>query len=115
MAEIAELAGQERPLTPLQRQLDGLARSLLWAGAGICAALTIVFLIRGNALGPSLLLRVSLAVAAIPEGLTAVVTITLAVGMRRFGSPRRDRAPSDRGRDTRLDERDLHRRAWPRG
>ena len=86
VAEIAELAGQERPLTPLQRQLDGLARSLLWAGAGICAALTIVFLIRGNALGPSLLLGVSLAVAAIPEGLTAVVTITLAVGMRRLAA-----------------------------
>lgn len=86
VAEIAELAGQERPLTPLQRQLDGLARSLLWAGAGICAALTIVFLIRGNALGPSLLLRISLALAAIPEGLTAVVTITLAVGMRRLAA-----------------------------
>ena len=86
VAEIAEMAGEERPLTPLQRRLAGLARTLLWAGSGICAVLTVVFLMRGNSLASSLLVGVSLAVAAIPEGLTAVVTITLALGMRRLAA-----------------------------
>ena len=86
VAEIAEMAGEKRPLTPLQRRLARLARTLLWAGSGICAVLTVVFLVRGNSLASSLLVGVSLAVAAIPEGLTAVVTITLALGMRRLAA-----------------------------
>ncbi len=84
VAAIAELAGEKRPLTPLQRRLARLARTLVWAGGGICLALTVVFLVRGNSLASSLLVGVSLAVAAIPEGLAAVVTITLALGMRRL-------------------------------
>ena len=86
VAEIAEMAGEKRPLTPLQRRLARLARTLLCAGSGICAVLTVVFLVRGNSLASSLLVGVSLAVAAIPEGLTAVVTITLALGIRRLAA-----------------------------
>ena len=86
MGAIAAMAAEERPLTPLQQRLERLARTLLWAGSGICAALTVVFMARGNSFASSLLVGVSLAVAAIPEGLTAVVTITLALGMRRLAA-----------------------------
>ncbi|MHB1837183.1 MAG: cation-translocating P-type ATPase, partial [Solirubrobacteraceae bacterium] len=86
VAAIAELAGEKRPLTPLQRRLARLARTLLWVGSGICIALTVVFVARGNSVASSLLIGVSLAVAAIPEGLAAVVTITLALGMRRLAA-----------------------------
>jgi P-type Ca2+ transporter type 2C len=86
VAEIAEMVGEKRPLTPLQRRLARLARTLLWTGSGICTVLTVVFLARGNSLSSSLLVGVALAVAAIPEGLTAVVTITLALGMRRLAA-----------------------------
>ena len=81
---IARMAEEERPLTPLQQRLARLATLLLRAGVGICVLLTVVFLADGNGLASSLLLGVSLAVAAIPEGLSAVVTITLAIGMRRL-------------------------------
>ncbi len=83
---IAAMAAEKRPLTPLQLRLERLARTLLWAGSAICAALTVVFMARGNSFASSLLIGVSLAVAAIPEGLTAVVTITLALGMRRLAA-----------------------------
>jgi len=86
VAAIAQMAAENRPLTPLQRRLARLARTLLWAGGAICGVLTVVFLARGNSLASSLLVGVSLAVAAVPEGLTAVVTITLALGMRRLAS-----------------------------
>ena len=84
VAAIAEMAAEPRRSTPLQRRLDHLARALMFAGAGICAGLTAVFLARGDSVTSSLLVGVSLAVAAIPEGLAAVVTITLALGMRRL-------------------------------
>lgn len=86
LGAIAAMATERRPMTPLQQRLERLAGMLLWTGSGICAALTLVFLARGNSLASSLLVGVALAVAAIPEGLTAVVTITLALGMRRLAT-----------------------------
>jgi len=70
--------------TPLQRRLDRVARRLLW----ICAVIvTLVFTlgtVRGIAPFEMFLAAVSLAVAAIPEGLPAVVTIALALGVSRM-------------------------------
>ncbi len=74
------LQGDDREATPLQRQLDGLGKRLAVV-AGVAVTLYIALeLVRGAALGDTLLSAVALAVAAIPEGLPAVVTVTLAVG-----------------------------------
>ena len=70
--------------TPLQRKLDQVARRLLWACSGIVAIVFLLGRLRGIALGELFLGAVSLAVAAIPEGLPAVITIALALGVSRM-------------------------------
>ena len=70
--------------TPLQKKLDGLAKFL---GIAILVIIAIVFsvgLILGIGLLEMFLASVSLAVAAIPEGLPAVITVSLALGVRRM-------------------------------
>ena len=67
--------------TPLQRRLDQVARRLLWACLGIVALVFALGLLRTVAPFELFLSAVSLAVAAIPEGLPAVVTIALALGV----------------------------------
>jgi Ca2+-transporting ATPase len=70
--------------TPLQRRLDQVGRHLLWACLGIVAAVFALGLFRGLPPFALFLSAVSLAVAAIPEGLPAVVTIALALGVQRM-------------------------------
>lgn len=70
--------------TPLQRRLDDLGRTLLRASVALAAAVIGLGLLRGNAVMPMVMTGVGLAVAAIPEGLAAVVTIALATGVRRI-------------------------------
>ncbi len=70
--------------TPLQRRLDQLGKFLGWAALGICGIVFLLGWIRGVAPLEMFLVAVSLAVAAVPEGLPAVVTITLAYGMREM-------------------------------
>jgi Ca2+-transporting ATPase len=70
--------------TPLQKRLDLVARRLLWACLGIVILVFVLGLLRGIALFELFLGAVSLAVAAIPEGLPAVVTVALALGMQRM-------------------------------
>ncbi|AGB15936.1 cation transport ATPase [Halovivax ruber XH-70] len=77
-----ELAGTEETETPLQSELDDLGRSL---GIGILLLSALVaplLILRGTGAVQAALTAVSLAVAAIPEGLPAVVTLTLAIGVR---------------------------------
>ena len=70
--------------TPLQRRLAGLGKSLaLWA-LGLCGAIMVIGVLRGEPVREMLMTAVALAVAAIPEGLPAVVTIALALGARRM-------------------------------
>jgi len=78
------LAGEETGPTPLQRQLDRLGKRL--AGVAVVAVLAVFILqtTQGLGVGEALLGAVALAVAAIPEGLPAVVTVTLAVGTARM-------------------------------
>jgi len=70
--------------TPLQRRLDLVARRLLWACLGIVVLVFALGLLRTVAPFELFLSAVSLAVAAIPEGLPAVVTIALALGVQRM-------------------------------
>ncbi|WP_225336572.1 cation-translocating P-type ATPase [Halomicrobium urmianum] len=79
-----ELAGTEETDTPLQAELDDLGRTL-GIGVLVLAALVVPFLLlRGTDPIQAGLTAVSLAVAAVPEGLPAVVTLTLALGVRRM-------------------------------
>ena len=79
-----QLAGAELRETPLQRELDRLGRRL-GVGVLVLAALVAPLLVvRGTDVVQAALTAVSLAVAAVPEGLPAVVTLTLALGVRKM-------------------------------
>jgi Ca2+-transporting ATPase len=80
----AMLQSVEQEPTPLQRRLDQLGKTLGWACLAVCAVVFVVGWMRGfNPLG-MFMIAVSLAIAAVPEGLPAVVTISLALGMREM-------------------------------
>jgi len=80
----AMLQAVEDETTPLQRKLDQLGKVLGWAALGVCALVFLVGWARGYDPFEMFIIAVSLAVAAVPEGLAAVVTITLALGMREM-------------------------------
>jgi P-type Ca2+ transporter type 2C len=84
VGRIAAAASGPAPIAPLQRRLQRLARTLLRAGVAICVVLALLSYGYGDSLADSLLVGASLAVAAVPEGLAAVITVTLAIGMRRL-------------------------------
>ncbi len=71
--------------TPLEEKLDAFGKRILWVCLGLAALLFTRGMLRGDRTWHDLLLEaVSLAVAAIPEGLPAITTITLAMGMQRM-------------------------------
>ncbi len=70
--------------TPLQRRLEHLGRTLGWAALAVCALVFVTGWWRGFSPLEMFLIAVSLAIAAVPEGLPAVVTISLALGMREM-------------------------------
>ncbi|HEY8925680.1 MAG TPA: cation-translocating P-type ATPase [Polyangia bacterium] len=72
--------------TPLQRRLATVGRTLLYACLVIVAAVGALGLLRGMPWLDVLMSAVSLAVAAVPEGLPAVVTIALAIGVQRMAA-----------------------------
>jgi Ca2+-transporting ATPase len=79
------LAEAEAQKTPLEEKLDAFGKRILWACLAISAVMFAWGLFRGQSTWHELLLEaVSLAVAAIPEGLPAITTITLALGMQRM-------------------------------
>lgn len=85
LGRIAELIGQAGvDETPLQRRLDQLGHILLFFSLGIVAVVFCLGVFRGEPFGQMFLTAVSLAVAAIPEGLPAIVTVTLALGVTRM-------------------------------
>ena len=85
LGKVAGLLGQETGLdTPLQRRLAAFGRRLALAVLGICAIIFVVGVLRGESPMLMVLTAVSLAVAAIPEALPAVVTVLLALGARRM-------------------------------
>ncbi len=78
------LAAVEIEDTPLQKRLDGLGRQLSIGALIVVAAVFVVGVLRGADLLEEFIIAVSLAIAAVPEGLPAVVTVTLALGMREM-------------------------------
>ncbi|MGZ8498565.1 MAG: cation-translocating P-type ATPase [Candidatus Binatia bacterium] len=85
LGKIANLLQQTTSnLTPLQRRLDKLGKILAGVGAAIAALIAMIGLFNGDELRHMLLTAVSVAVAIVPEGLPAVVTITLALGAQRM-------------------------------
>jgi Ca2+-transporting ATPase len=82
IAEMLQSVQQEP--TPLQKRLEELGRVLGWASLAICALVFAVGWIRGFEPLEMFIIAVSLAIAAVPEGLPAVVTISLALGMREM-------------------------------
>ncbi len=78
------LATVEETETPLQSRLTRVSQLLLWMCLSIVAVVAVLGLVRGLPWLEVLLSAVSLAVAAVPEGLPAIVTIALAVGVQRM-------------------------------
>ncbi|MEA3363825.1 MAG: cation-translocating P-type ATPase [Thermodesulfobacteriota bacterium] len=85
MGKIAHLLdATEKTKTPLQKRLARVGRNLALATLVICAIVFIAGLLRGEDVMLMFLTAVSLAVAAVPEALPAVVTISLALGARKL-------------------------------
>ncbi len=85
MGKIADLMAQsEETLTPLQRRLDQLGKVLVWLSLCLTLLVVLTGVLHGQPLYEMFLAGVSLAVAAIPEGLPAIVTIALALGVQRM-------------------------------
>jgi Ca2+-transporting ATPase len=85
LGKIAGLLGDEKQeATPLQRRLAELGKVLVVICLALVAVIFVLSLLRGGKLLDVFLSSVSLAVAAVPEGLPAVVTIGLALGLQRM-------------------------------
>jgi Ca2+-transporting ATPase len=89
MGRVAEMIGSiELPPTPLQRQLDQLGKRLAFFAIVSVSIIGVIEYFRGDTLQQIAMETISLAVASIPEGLPAVVTITLALGLYRMAKKR---------------------------
>lgn len=78
------LQSVESGLTPLQERLDQVGKQLAIGGVLVAALVMVIGVLRGEALESMFLTAVSVAVAVVPEGLPAVVTVTLALGAQRM-------------------------------
>ncbi|EIA25654.1 Cation-transporting ATPase, partial [Candidatus Arthromitus sp. SFB-4] len=70
--------------SPLKERLEGLGKVLVVICLLICAVVTVIGIARGQSVTDMFLIGVSLAVAAIPEGLPAIVTVALALGVSKM-------------------------------
>nr|WP_200966194.1 cation-translocating P-type ATPase [Insulibacter thermoxylanivorax] len=85
MGKIAKILDEDtQDLTPLQRRLGELGKTLGTIAIAICALIFIIGWLQGRDLFDMFLTAISLAVAAIPEGLPAIVAIVLALGVTRM-------------------------------
>ena len=86
--EVGKIAGMlnetEKQETPLQRRLNSLGKTLGIAALAICAVIFVIGLLQGKGVIDMFMTAVSLAVAVIPEGLVAVSTIVLAIGVQKM-------------------------------
>jgi Ca2+-transporting ATPase len=84
IGKIAELVEEKDDDTPLQKKLAQLGKQLGIMVLGTCIFIFVIGVLQNVALEKMLLTSISLAVAAIPEGLPAVVTVSLALGLQRM-------------------------------
>ncbi|QSF47728.1 calcium-translocating P-type ATPase, SERCA-type [Paenibacillus tianjinensis] len=88
LTEVGRIAGfiaqAEQDVTPLQKKLDELGKYFTYIILGVCVVIFAVGILEGREMLDMLLTSISLAVAAIPEGLPAIVTIILALGVQRM-------------------------------
>lgn len=83
IGRIQQLVGEaSTPETPMERQLRQLGNQTVWIAGGVCVGVFVVGLLRGYGALQMLKTAISLAVAAVPEGLPTVATTTLALGLR---------------------------------
>lgn len=82
------LSQEEKEITPLQKKINGISKTLSLIIAVIIVIMFVVGLAKGMEIVEVLMLSISLAVAAIPEGLPAVITITLSLGMSAMAKKR---------------------------
>lgn len=85
LGKIAEaISNQKIEITPLQKKMNELSKMLSIIVVVIAAIMFITGVLKGNPMMDVFMLAISLAVAAIPEGLAAVITITLAIGVQKM-------------------------------
>ncbi|MFP4070600.1 MAG: cation-translocating P-type ATPase [Desulfovibrionales bacterium] len=85
LGKIADLIQDVKTgMTPLQRRLDRVGKGLAGFGVAVAGLVMAIGLFRGETLADMFLTAVSVAVAVVPEGLPAVVTVTLALGAQRM-------------------------------
>lgn len=84
IGRIAQMLQEQRSLTPLQIRMEDFGKKLSYLIIAICILLFVIGLIRGEEPFNMLLVSISLAVAAIPEALPALITIALAQGAKRL-------------------------------
>lgn len=89
IGRISQLISEAADLeTPLTRKIGEFSRLLLYALLGVAGVAFLIGLLRGQALADALTTSIALAVASIPEGLPAAVTVTLAIGVSRMARRR---------------------------
>lgn len=85
MGAVADMLGSiEEQQTPLQKRLDHVGKVIGISCIAVCAAVAAIGIARGDSPFEMLITGISLAVAAVPEGLPAIVTISLALAVRRI-------------------------------
>ena len=84
IGEIAKIVQEDDEETPLKRKVGNLGKTLSLIAIIVCIGIFIMELLKGIPLVETFMTAVSLAVAAIPEGLPAVLTLTLALGMSQM-------------------------------
>ncbi|MPL60495.1 Calcium-transporting ATPase [bioreactor metagenome] len=88
LTEVGHIAGMiqsdEREPTPLEKRLEHLGRWLVWGCLVICLIVVATGVAKGESLFLMCMSGISLAVAAIPEGLPAIVTVALALGVQKM-------------------------------
>ncbi len=87
IGRIQTMVNQARPpQTPMERQLDEIGTRLVYISGLVCLAVFFIGILRGRGLLEMFKIAISLAVAAVPEGLPTVATTTLAIGIKKMKS-----------------------------
>ena len=84
IGSIAKMLDEAESKTPLQKRLTDFSKKLSIAVLGICVVIYVAGLLRGEEPIEMLLVAISVAVAAVPEALPAVITVTLALGAKKM-------------------------------